>query len=340
MTAKNYLKARAPAKIILSGEHAVVYGHPALAMAINRYTETLVRWSTPLHLTFNLLGIDYKQKITLEALKRLKRKLQKQYHQFSTGEISIRDVLKHPFELTLYTAMNVIEKLKHKLPMGIDINTHSNIPIGCGLGSSAACVVSVIKALGHFLHVHLQIQDYIRLGIESENLQHGFSSGLDIHISYQGGALFFQNGQCTSRPLPTFPMQLVLTGQPQSSTGECVQQAKQRFNTSKIGKDFEAITLDLDAAIQANDLTHIKRNLSENHRLLQHIGVVPTKVSHFIHAIEKRNGAAKICGAGTIRGDAAGVILVVCEEDITTLSAEHGYSLMPIKGDSHGATLL
>lgn len=339
MIEKNYLKARAPAKIILSGEHAVVYGHPAFTMAINRYTETLVRWNTPLHLTFNLLGIDYRQKITLEALKRLKRKLQKQYAQFSHGHTSIRDVLKHPFELTLYTAINVIEKLKHKLPMGIDIDTNSNIPIGCGLGSSAACVVSVIKALGHFLGIDMAIEDYIRLGIESENLQHGFSSGLDIHISYQGGAMLYQNGQFLQRPLPNFPMQLVLTGQPLSTTGECVLQAKRHFNTSTIGTDFAAVTRQLDAAITNNNKEAIKECLRRNHDLLQQIDVVSSKASRFIMAIEAMGGAAKVCGAGTIRGDASGVILVVCEEDITAICLEYGYQLLAIKGDHHGATI-
>ncbi len=340
MSENPYLKARAPAKLILSGEHAVVYGHPALAMAINRYTESVVRWSTPFHFTFNLLGIDFKQQVTLEALKRLKRKLKKQYQQFSSGHINIRDVLKHPFELTLYTAINVIEKLKHKLPMGIDIVTDSNIPMGCGLGSSAASVVSVIYALSKFLDIDLNIEDYVRLGVESENLQHGYSSGLDVQISYQGGCIRYQKGQVTSRPLPQFPMYLVQTGEPNSTTGECVAHAKSIFENSTIGDDFAATTNALDNAITENQLPDIKHCIQQNHRLLTKIGVVPNKVCQFIEAVEQQGDAAKICGAGSVQGDQAGVILVVTEKDISELTKKYHYQLIPIKGDENGASVI
>ncbi len=340
MNKQHAIKARAPAKIILSGEHAVVYGQPALAMAINRYTESHICWSTPFHFTFNLLGIDFRQKMTLEALKRVKRQLKKQYQQFSLGHIHIRDVMKHPVELTLYTAMSVIEKLKHKLPMGIDIDSHSSIPVGCGLGSSAACVVSMITALSHFLDIEMTVDDYIRLGIESENLQHGVSSGLDVHISYRGGCLLYENGLFKQRHMPNFPMQLVLTGKPLSSTGDCISHAKPFFENPKTIEDFKSVTLALDQAINDDKLVEIKRAIRENHRLLEHIGVVPAKISEFISVIEKQGGAAKICGAGSIQDGAGGIVLVVSEDDIRPICQDFSYELMSAKGDGHGAKIL
>lgn len=340
MSTDKVIRARAPAKIILSGEHAVVYGQPALAMAINRYTESRVSWSTPLHFTFNLLGLDFKQKMTLEALKRVKRTLRKQYQQFSQGALSIREVLKHPFELTLYTAINVLDKLKHNLPMGIDFDTKSTIPIGSGLGSSAACVVSLITALSAFLDAELSIEDYIRLGIESENLQHGFSSGLDVHISYLGGCLFYQNGIFKRRQAPQFPLQLVLTGRPSSTTGECIAEAKKIFTNSEIANDFAAVTTALDAAMQENDLPTFQTTIRQNHQLLKKIGVVPDKVSNFIQAIESMHGAAKISGSGSIKGDAAGAVLCVTEENLNSLCHTYGYELLTITGDQDGAKIL
>lgn len=340
MSHQPLIKARAPAKIILSGEHAVVYGQPALAMAINRYTQAQVSWSTPFHFTFNLLGIDFRQKMTLEALKRVKLKLKDQYKQFSLGNINIREVVKHPVELTLYAAMSVIEKLKHTLPMGIDIDSTSTIAIGCGLGSSAACVVSMITALSHLLDIKMDIEDYIRLGIESENLQHGFSSGLDVHISYHGGCIFYQNGLFKQRPLPTFPMQLVLTGKPASSTGECIAHAKSFFEKNTVIEAFKATTLALDQAIQNNDLSEIKAGIRRNHQLLQQIDVVPQKVAEFIRLIEKQDGAAKICGAGSIYGEAGGAVLVVTDNEIEALCRQFNYQLISISGDRYGATVL
>lgn len=340
MSEHNFIKARAPGKIILSGEHAVVYGHPALAMAINRYTESIVRWSTPLHFRFNLLGIDYRQEVTLETLKRLKRKLQKQYQQFKSGDLNIREVLKHPFELSLYTAINLLEKVKHKLPMGIEFDTNSNIPIGCGLGSSASSVVSLITALGKLLEIDMTLEDYSRLAVESENLQHGVSSGLDVQVSYQGGAIFYQQGKFEKRPLPQIPITLVNTGPPTSSTGECVTKAKPYFEKENLGPEFAAITKNLDSAIQANDLAEIKLSIQQNQRLLERIGVVSEKAKTFIRKIEAAGASAKVCGSGGVNEDEVGAILVIDATELTELAREFGYQIIPIKGDANGATVL
>ena len=340
MTDKEFLKVRAPAKLILSGEHSVVYGQPALAMAVDRYTETIVRWTTPLHFSFNLLGIDFRQKVTLEALKRLKQNLNSQYEKFNLGKISIREVLKNPFELTLYTAINVIERLKHKLPMGIDIATESNIPIGCGMGSSAASVVSVIYGLCNFLDIEFSIDDYIRLGIKSENLQHGVSSGLDVQVIHQGGCIHYQQGMFTTRPLPQLSFHLIQTGKPESTTGECVSHAKSFFEKSSLCDDFAAVTSNLDQALQGNKQNNVNGAIQENHRLLKRIGVVTDKAAQFIEKIEKLGGAAKICGAGSIKGDNAGIILAICKQDISSLTEEYGYKLMPVTGDSRGVHIV
>jgi len=337
VTDKRIITIRTPAKLILSGEHAVVYGYPALAIAVNLYTTTTVKWSTPLHFSFNLPGLDFRQKVTLEALKRLKINLNKQYEKFDSGDISIREVLKHPFELTLYSAVSVLEKIKHKLPMGLSIHTESDIPMGCGMGSSAANVVSVIYALSQFLQIDFDLDDYIRLGIESENLQHGYSSGLDVNVVYHGGCVHYQPGQLEKRQTPAFPMQLINTGKPECTTGECVTRVKPFFTEKKRGPAFEKITQALEKAIEKNDLTAIQTAVHHNHQRLAEIGVVPEKVQHFIKAIEQNGMAAKVCGAGAIHGEHAGMVLVVGDDDITELVAEFGYTINHITVDQRGS---
>lgn len=226
---KDFLKIRTPAKLILSGEHAVLYGYPALAVAINCYMEVIVRWTFPLHFSFHFMGIDFRRQITLQTLQKLQKKLKNQYHKYRAGRLSIRKVLKKPFELSLFTFINVLDRLKSELPTGIDIVTNSNIPMGCGMGSSAASVVSLIYALTQFLNIDLNLEDYLTLGIESENLQHGYSSGLDVHTVYHGGCLRYEKGDFEKRTLPDLPIQLVQTGQPKSSSGECVSQVSSFF---------------------------------------------------------------------------------------------------------------
>ncbi len=331
------LTVKTPAKLILCGEHAVVYGYPALAIAVNLYTHTTVKWSSPLHFSFNLPGLDFRQKITLEALKRLKLNLNKQYEKFDSGDISIREVLKHPFELTLYSAVSVLEKIKHTLPMGVSIHTESEIPMGCGMGSSAANVVSVIHALSEFLNIDFELDDYIRLGIKSENLQHGYSSGLDVHMVYHGGCIYYRPGQFETREIPQFPMQLINTGKPESSTGECVSHTAAHFKDDSLGPKFAKITNEMSAALNENNSEKIKELVRDNHRLLVNLGVVPTTVQNFITEIETHDMAAKICGAGAISGEHAGVVMVIGEKDISAIAQKYGYKITAIQADTRGS---
>lgn len=331
---------RTPAKLILSGEHAVVHGYPALATAINRYLDTTVRFSSSVIFSLHLMGIDSKRLLTLQALRQLKNKIRKRYQDFQSGTLTIRDVLENPIELPLFALINLIDRVKNKLPRGIDITTHSNIPVGCGMGSSAASVIGVTYALSQLLKINFTIEDYIKLSIESENLQHGYSSGLDIQTVYQGGCLRFEKGTKEIRKIQHFPMQIIQTGQPQSTTGECVTHTTPYFKNSSIGKDFGDITNALDQALQNTDIKPVVHCIRENHQLLRQIGVVPDKVHEFIMRVEKQQAAAKICGAGSIRGDAAGIVLVLSEEDITPIATDFGYNVIPITLDTRGTCVI
>ena len=250
---EDVLTVKTPAKLILSGEHAVVHGHPAIAMSINRYVNTTVQRTSPKLFSFNLTSIPYKGRLTLETLQALQLRLTTQYNQYKLGHCSIRDVLHNPSELSLFTTMNVLAKLKHELPIGLDITTDSNIPMGCGMGSSAANIISILQALTHFLARDVPIEERIAWAIESENLQHGHSSGIDIHTVYHGGALRYEKGAFEPRQFAAFPMMLVETGRPESNTGECVSHTSPYFKNSTIGADFSAVRQSIDTKQHHSD---------------------------------------------------------------------------------------
>ncbi len=330
------MKAIAPGKLILSGEHAVVYGHPALAMAVDRYAEAIVTPQLNPLVSFDLLNLSYHKSHTIQALKSLKRRLKGDYEKFLKGEHSIKDVLKTPFELSQMALTTLAEKLNFNGKQGIKLRTHSTIPIGCGMGSSAAMILCVMHAMNCHSGHELTHEQYLSIGLEVENLQHGNSSGLDLHISLKGGCMLYQEGEYAQRNIPDIPMYLVNTGKPLANTGECVSHAAQYFQQSCIGDDFAAITHALDQALQDRNFSESQRLLRENHQLLCNIDVVPCKVQQFISKIEAQGDAAKICGAGNIKGDNGGIVVVFAEREPTALCQEFDYSVSKIIGEHHG----
>ncbi len=337
---KKTLRARSPAKLILSGEHAVVYGKPAIAMAIDRYAESTILSNLSPAILFNCLNLKYAKSFTLHTLYALKERIQEQYHAFLEGNCGIRDVLRKPFELLQYTVTHLLETWNIPLSQGLEIRASSSIPMGCGMGSSAALVMSTLYALAHFLKLEIDPIRFLSLGREAENLQHGYSSGLDLHLAMVGGCLRFQEGHTFKRTIPNIPMTIVQTGIPEVTTGQCVSFAAKHFKESTIGEDFAAVTECFDKALENNDIVAIQDCIRNNHRLLIEIGVVPLKVQDFVSAIEKEGAAAKICGAGSIAGDKAGVVLIVSQRDLSPIAEEYGYSLQQVNGDLHGTHIL
>ncbi len=329
-------KAVAPGKLILSGEHAVVYGQPALAMAVNRYAEAWVSQQQGSLIGFDLLNLEYHKSMTMKALSKLKQRVQMSYDKFLRGEGHIRDVLKLPIELSQYAFTHLLEKMNHKISDGVKLSTHSTIPIGCGMGSSAAMILCIMHAVAEQQGLTLTLENYIEHAHETENLQHGRSSGVDLQISLRGGCLRFQNGEWQPRELPQMPLYVVNTGKPQTSTGECVSVVAPQMQNASLLEQFATVTNAMDAAIAKQDVMIMQQCVRENHQLLCQIGVVPEKIQAFIEAVERTGAAAKICGAGAVAGEQAGMVLIVADHMPTAVCQHFGFQVETIAGEAHG----
>jgi mevalonate kinase len=328
----------APGKLILSGEHSIVYGKPALAMAINRYvTATASSQLLPL-ISFDLSDLSYDHGLTLTALHRLKSRIKEKYQRFVRGDFKIRDVLQKPVELAQFAFSLFLETLNLKLTQGIKIRVQSTIPIGCGMGSSAATILSIVHAIADHLKVDISSELFFRLALEAENMQHGNSSGLDLRVSLNGGCIFVEEGEVFKRDLPSIPFYLINTGIPKSTTGECVSFAANYFKQSSIGDEFAAVTKKMDQALQANNLIQTQEAIRDNHKLLTAIGVVPQSVQQFVTELENMQGSAKICGAGTVDGEKAGVMLAVTHDldALAKICLRYHYSILPVEGEARG----
>lgn len=340
------ISAKAPAKLILSGEHAVVYGFPSIAIAIDLYATSEVSKNRHNILGFDFANLKYNAKHTINTLSKLKDKAFVDYHRFLRGECSIREVVHKPFELLQFAVSHFLDKLDISLPGGIDIKTNSTIPTGCGLGSSAATIMSLLYAVGHLLDLDLTKNRYIELGKTAENLQHGKSSGLDIFLTVEGGCMKYEAGQIKKLDITTANMYLINTGRPIVTTGECVSMVKKHFiNNDKLGYEFAELTLSLEKKLLDNNLNDIAEIIKENHKLLNYIGVVPSTINNFIGQIEQTGASAKICGAGATAGQNAGAVLVVTPshtdtDELYNLVKQQGFSMQPINLDNHGIRIL
>ncbi len=335
------MKAIAPGKLILTGEHAVVYGKPAIAMAVDRSAQSIIiPGGAHDEISFEMQDFSQQESFTIRALRELKNRVAKNYRLFLEGNLGIREVLYKPVELFQFAFITILDGLHLKVASGFKIQLHSNIPIGCGMGSSAATVLSTLRAIGHYFRVDFRPEWYQAYSLEAENLQHGHASGVDTYISLHGGCARFQEGRAEKIPLPRMPMHLVNTGTPITSTGECVTHVRERFSQSRIWEDFETITRAMEIALAQNNIEEIQRLIRENHRLLSEIGVVPEKVQGFVADVEKWGAAAKICGAGACGGDNAGIVLVCSEKAPKEVCERYGYDIISVRGEPLGARIV
>jgi len=334
------MKAIAPGKIILSGEHAVVHGCPAVAMAIDRSAQAIVTRTEGDGVSFDLQGYGCNEPFTMRALRDLRQRVSNNYHLFLEGKLGIREVVLKPVDLMQYGFIMLMDGLHITLEHGLNVRMLSNIPIGCGMGSSAATVLSELRAIGHYFRVDFRPEWHYRYSLEAENMQHGKASGVDSYISLHGGCARFQNGSATKLPILSGPLFLVHTGVPDSSTGECVADVGERFTGSGIWEEFTSVTLDFEIALATNDLEGIKSAIRSNHALLTRIGVVPPKVAQFIGDVEKTGAAAKVCGAGTVTGEQAGMVLVISDTPPIDLCQRYGYEIVAVRGEPLGTRIV
>lgn len=315
--------ARAPGKLILSGEHSVVYGAPALVVAIQRHIEL---WFTPLHKTGGLATafetLAPKSFYPFDMLKSFKDSLDRRFDEFMRGELPVQKILSRPDDLAIYTLTTLLPMLPAPgggagpLPVPGQLSSRSDMPLGAGMGSSAAAVAATVVLYEHLLGLPQSAQDRFAKVRFCERLQHGKGSAIDASAVVFGGMNRVQGDDIRQLALPpehslarSDGWYWVLHGTPVSKTGECVAQVRTKHGANHaLWHTFEEVTTSFEDVI-AND-SDPRDVIRENQRLLDYIGVVPTPSSRFADAIADSGGAAKISGAGAVVGAMGGAMLV------------------------------
>jgi len=277
---------RAAGKVILFGEHAVVYGKHALALPIK---DAALAW------------VDRCESgLTLKVLQwNLVREIDPQSN--DTIDSAVKLILR---ELGLPNT-------------GFVINVRLKLPSAMGLGSSATFAVAIIRAFDAALELGLADERINEIAFECEKLAHGTPSGVDNTLAVHAVPMLFRNDGGLDMDLLSLdgnPSLLVAWGDEKGSTIEQVNAVRQRHaqNPDQFASIFEQIDgLAMQGAklLQQGEFARLGQLMNVCHGLLNAIGVSTPGLERMV-AIARQNGAlgAKLTGAG-----GGGSIVALCD---------------------------
>ena len=252
---------RAPGKVLLLGEHSVVYGHPALAAAIPRYVTVTVELAAESKLL--LPGIPAPPEL-LQAVEALAREAG------FAGSFLAR--------------------------------VESEIPLGSGLGSSAALGVALARAF----KPGCTPGEAMSLAMHLERVLHGAPSGVDPAACAYGGIIDFVRGDPPRIEQVETPHALwlcvALTGLARGTHTTVLPLAERRKTDGRVDEIFEDLHELVDdgwSALTKSALPELGRCMDRAHALLRELGVSCAELDERVAAL-KAAGAlgAKLTGAG------------------------------------------
>ena len=291
------MKVSAPGKIILFGEHAVVYGRPALAVPV-----------TQVHADVEVLDSS-RAGIWIDA-----------------PDINVHAELNtlpsdHPIASVIH---NFLFLFPHPNPSpceappkgagrgarsggfpNLEIKIASTIPVASGLGSGAAVTVALLRALSLYLNYSMTDEEVNAFAYEIEKLHHGTPSGIDNTVVTYAKPVYFIKGQ----PIETFkvghPFTIVIGDTEISApTKESVADVrslwmndKSRWETvfNKVGE----ISFIARRAIEAGKSEMLGELMNENHALLQKMTVSSLELDQLVEAARSAGAlGAKMSGGG------------------------------------------
>ncbi len=271
--------ATAPGKIILFGEHAVVYGRPALAIPVSQVRATCrVEAGTPgSGILLRAPDIDRREYLS------------------AAGDDD-------PLALAV---RRTLQALGIATIPDLTLTVTSTIPIACGLGSGAAISAAIIRALGSYFRLPFPPQTVSDIAFEVEKIYHGTPSGIDNTVVAFAQPIFFSKGKPIERLTVGTPLTLVIgdTGI-KSQTYKVVGDLRARWQADPgyyepIFDRMGMLAQSARAAIERGNVQQVGKLMGENHTILQDLGISHAKLDALVSAAMAVGAwGAKLSGAG------------------------------------------
>ena len=275
------ISCSAPGKVILCGEHAVVYGRPAIAIPVFKVASTCRIIARPTATSNDII---------INAPKiGLKTELDK-----------LSDT--HPIRKTIEI---VLESLKFKHLPSCEILINSSIPTAAGMGSSASTSVALIRAVSTFLGHPFESSEINRIAFEIEKFHHGSPSGIDnTVITYAKPLYFVRNSPYQFLSIKKGFSLLIADSGISSSTGKVVNEVKAGWEKEPAKyegyfNEIQSICNAIRGCLESGETDALGELLNNNHRLLIEMGVSCPKLDHLVKtALENGAEGAKLSGGG------------------------------------------
>lgn len=293
-----------PSKVILFGEHAVVDGYTALSMAVD--LKIIGSLEYPNHVDNNL------QQIIIDLID-LNKKI----------EINPQDILNinlndydNDLKYVVSTLKNTVNRLISKnliinniKPFKLTIT--SNIPISCGLGSSASIIINIIKSILTVNNLTLSKEEIAKIAYTVEKEVQGRASITDTSTIIYGGALKIKDNKLKpienndfNNLLSCCQFLIVHTERRIKKTAQLVNDVAKHPQKIQIFKQIGEIVEKVEFVKNKEELGKL---MVENHNLLNNLGVSTEKLNKVVEIGEKYGYGAKLSGAG---GGGIAIILI------------------------------
>lgn len=357
-------------KVIISGEHSVVYGKPALAFGIDKHTKMYLNCyksdqNKNCFALINLMSLKINFKISKNEM--IDYLISNDKIQNINNDNIVCKHKKHLIQIifNIYIKLKDLIKLE-KVKYYIEntyflISISSDIPVGFGLGSSAAYNVCIVNGLCLLINKLLNNnifnkKDILLLSNESEKIFHnGTPSGIDASCSLYGGVINFRsiNDQSNVKiPINNFFLNkikfILINTKIQRNGGEFIKNVSnfkennpELFNNliNEIG-DVTNNIINLIMKEQSNDDDCFKffELIKQNQKLLKSICVSNNEIDNIINILEKNEFVGKISGGG---GGGFIICFVLKEKinDIQKLLKDNGIDYINVNISNESANL-